>query len=323
MHKCEWFLPALLRLSILFILSAPTQLYAWSAEGHSAIAMNAISRLPHALQRTYFDILAHGPWVRGQVKHRGYSTEALNKLISKAAVWPDRVKQKRLIELFNLYGSGSVPLALKAYLNADTRQWHYENTLYWSAEGGLVAAQKGRRGHCPPSFKGKLFQVWPLLFTAYKDTHDKRDKAIIVAYVLHLAADAYQPLHLFGSLNEQCHDDRGGNLYCVTPTVGFGAPSKECKQNLHKTWDQGFGFFSSADNLTNSKLKGRAKFLGDARDLSVVLTLAKPILDKIYPEKASDVLSPSYQASSMQVVERMSAYSTLHLVAALSLLEQI
>ena len=109
----------------------------------------------------------------------------------------------------------------------------------------------------------------------------------VLAFLLHLSADVYQPLHTFSGFDEQCRSDRGGNAVCVERV----STAKACKVNLHTLWDRGFGVFDwhahrlifsskrkvieldgSIFSMTEWRLPGpvEAEFIYQAEDLSII-----------------------------------------------------
>lgn len=276
--------------------------WSWSANGHGDIAIAALERLPKSAQQEYQQILAAGPWAKGGASWRSHA--------ARAAAWPDRVRDMPLRKVFGQYGSGKVPGALQPYRKHNTSDWHYTNALFIDSAGRVVEATTAASTHpCPPARDGQLLRVWPSLFTAYEQSRDPRDKAIVLAFLLHLVADAYQPLHLMGSLDANCRHDRGGNAFCVAPVVGFKAGLR-CRDSLHFLWDQGFGAFAE-------KLPPARRFRGDARDLSAAVTAVRRIAPEVYPQKPEQSGSDIYRNRSRRQVEEMAQRASAHLVAAL------
>lgn len=283
-----------------WLASPPT--WGWSAKGHGDIAIAALEQLPKSTQLEYQQILAAGPWAKGGVSWRSNA--------ARAAAWPDRVKGMPLRKVFGQYGSGKVPAVWQSYRKRPTGDWHYSNTLFLDSAGRVVeAATGGATKTCPPARDGRLLTVWPSLFTAYEQARDSRDKAIVLAFLLHLVADAYQPLHLMGSLDASCAHDRGGNAFCVAPVVGFKAGLR-CRDSLHFVWDQGFGAF--AEDVVPAK-----GFRGDVRDLSVAVTRVQRIARQVYPQKSEQPTSATYQKRSRRQVGQMAQRASAHLAAAL------
>lgn len=293
---------ALLFLLALFICPV---VWSWSANGHGDIAIAALNQLPKDAQDDYRQLLMAGTWARGDISWR---TAA-----ARASAWPDRIRDMPLRKLFGQYGSGKVPPALQAYRKFNTSDWHYTNALFIDANGKVVeSSSKASAAACPPARNGKLLQVWPDLLVAYQQTKDPRDRAIVLAFLLHMVGDAYQPLHLLGSLDSSCRHDRGGNAFCVAPIVGFKAGLR-CRDSLHFLWDQGFGAF--ADDIRIGK-----DFRGDVRDLSVAVKLVRRVAAEVYPRKSEQPTSKSYETRSRRQVADMAQRASAHLAATLEFL---
>ena len=60
------------------------------------------------------------------------------------------------------------------------------------------------------------------------------DKAIAIAWILHLSGDIHQPLHTSARVTDtEPKGDQGGNLFLLTPE---GTP-RDKQVNLHWFWD--------------------------------------------------------------------------------------
>lgn len=296
----------MLRWLWLGVTLAAAPAWSWSAKGHGDIAVAALEALPDPVQRFYRPLLQSGPWAQGA---RGWRAAA-----ARAAAWPDRIRDEPLQLLFERYGSGRMPAALATYRAANTNDWHYTNALYLSAQGRLLPASQEENPSCPPPAQGRLLKVWPDLVAAYHQAADPRDKALVLAFILHLLADSYQPLHLMASLDASCKHDRGGNAYCLTPARGFH-PAQRCEQNLHFLWDQGFGAF-------DGDLAAGGHFQGEAADLQAAFTQVKAVALAVYPQHPDAALRSQYTKDGRAQVERLSANSAAHLAALLLELAQ-
>lgn len=267
---------------------------AWSAPGHMQIAEAAFVGLSKQEQGALSSVLAAGPWV-------GKGNAPAQAHLARAAVWPDRIRDTSLQQIFQRHGSGRVPPALRSYRMHDTAQWHFVNARFLTPAGELVPASS-RAQSCPPAAYGQLYDVWVPLLNAFTQANDVRDKAIILAFIMHMGGDAYQPLHTFAALDQHCDHDRGGNGYCVESAQG-----KRCKTNLHQLWDRGFGVF-------DSKWQRDVQFNGDIRDL-----YAQRLKDvvHIYPVSAESVHKPEYQRMAAETVRSQSVLAAAHLRAVL------
>lgn len=292
-------------LFIFVLVFWPVWSWAWSAAGHGDIAIAALEQVPEKKRKEFQSILMEGPWAKGNIS---WKTAA-----SRAAAWPDRIRDMPLRKLFGQYGSGSVPPALQAYRKDSTKEWHYVNTLFIDTSGRILeATQNASAKSCPPAQEGMMLEIWPHLFKAYEQAKDPRDKAIVLSFILHMVGDAYQPLHVLGSVDGGCRHDRGGNGFCTAPIVGFQAGLR-CRESLHYLWDQGFGVF--ADDISS-----KARFSGDPKSLTPALKEVRKVAESVYPKKSESPTSESYKNRSRKHVETVAKKASEHLAAALKTL---
>ena len=210
------------------LLAVMDSAYAWSKVGHEWIVQSAAMELDQNLLDKYDALLKEGIIVPPLYYHA-----KVGERLGAISAWPDKIRNETLVEVFKQYGSGAVPPALLPWANKTSSEWHFTNQIYVNEKGGALGDK------CKLSPSGDLINVWPALLESFKQVKTGRDKNIIVAFALHLAADAYQPLHLMSSVNKQCKPDRGGNNICLIK----GKSGKACPQNLHQLWDDGFETF--------------------------------------------------------------------------------
>lgn len=196
---------------------------AWSNDGHAAIAEAAWQAL-NAPAKAYFGDRAD--WLiqreRAQKWRRsldGYSNFA------KASVWPDTRRDKSLEQLF-AYFNVPVPNELLPWAKPTTQAWHYHNAYLYFA---------GKQS-CQREPNGQLTEIWPALLISYPSSNESQ-RAVIMAFLVHLLADANQPLHTMTAVNRHCESDAGGNGFCLQ------RKGMQCVLNLHQLWDRGFGVF--------------------------------------------------------------------------------
>jgi len=106
--------------------------------------------------------------------------------------------------------------------------WHYADT-FWKQVGGKVEIITNSE----PGGQG-LVQ----LIAADKAMRDAAvkpgDKAIAIAWFLHIGGDLHQPLHTSGRhTDREPKGDQGGNLFLLTPE----GTKREDQVNLHWFWD--------------------------------------------------------------------------------------
>jgi hypothetical protein len=277
--------------------------WAWTGDAHAAIARAGFRQLTPVQQQHFQKLLAIGPWVKPGMTDQ--------QILAEAIAWPDKIRMLSLKNIMLRYGSGEVPKDLQSFAKLSTQDWHYSNLLFITPEGKSVNTGTGKLGICQPRPNGRLLTVWPALIQAYQNADNPKDKAVLLAFILHLLTDAYQPLHLVASVNKSCDQDRGGNLYCTSPRTGFAAaspkiPNKKCKNNLHSLWDKGFGVFKT-------ELKNNQTFSGEALSLSPALKEVSSHAESIYPTTPTDITLPIYQRKTRATIDKLANQASAHL----------
>lgn len=155
--------------------------------------------------------------------HRLIATIAYNNLTSHA---------KQTIDAFTAMSDpGYPPRARFLYAatqpdkwretNRNQSPWHFINTP-WSTD--TTPTQPATT----PNLLTILAQNQVLLANT---TASPSQRAIALAFVLHLAADAHQPLHTINRFSQAFpYGDKGGNLFVI---------SSPYAANLHEYWDEG------------------------------------------------------------------------------------
>ena len=136
------------------------------------------------------------------------------ELFMIASTWADIVRDKNFKVRADKYHKGD---------------WHYADT-FWSNANGKVEVLKD---FAEP--KGKAVEQ---LFAFDKSLRDASvsdaDKAIALAWVLHLGGDIHQPLHTSARVTQyDPKGDQGGNLFMLSPK---GAKGND-RVALHWYWD--------------------------------------------------------------------------------------
>ena len=140
------------------------------------------------------------------------------ELFMIASTWADIIRDRKFKVRYEKYHQGD---------------WHYADT-FWRETNGKVevindfAEPKGKAVE-------QLFAFDKLLRDA---TASDADKAIAIAWVLHLGGDIHQPLHTSARVTElEPKGDQGGNLFLLSPKDARG----ENRLNLHWYWDSIIG----------------------------------------------------------------------------------
>jgi osmotically-inducible protein OsmY len=104
--------------------------------------------------------------------------------------------------------------------------WHYLDT-YWRESNGKIETLPEMEND-KENVVERLFEFDKVLRSDAKDA----EKAIALAWIIHLSGDVHQPLHASGRVTaEEPKGDQGGNTFSLSPK---NAPRKE---NLHWFWD--------------------------------------------------------------------------------------
>lgn len=136
------------------------------------------------------------------------------ELFMIAATWADIVRDKNFKVRNGKYHHGN---------------WHYLDT-FWREENGRV--------ELVPELQSDKENAVERLYTFDKLLRDASaadaDKAIALAWILHLGGDIHQPLHDSGRITQyDPKGDQGGNLFMLSPKDAKG----EDRVSLHWYWD--------------------------------------------------------------------------------------
>lgn len=192
---------------------------AWDDAGHKLTMYIAWEQMSVATRERAIKILLSAPEDSDlSVFYLQDSRSAAAKqreLFMIAATWADIVRDKNFKVRFEKYHKGD---------------WHYADT-FWSNANGKVEVLKDFQEP-----KGKAVEQ---LFAFDKLLRDggaasDADKAIALAWVLHLGGDIHQPLHTSARVTKyDPKGDQGGNLFMLSPK---GAKGND-RLALHWYWD--------------------------------------------------------------------------------------
>ena len=193
----------------LLLALAPAPARAWDDVGHMTVAGIAWQRLSLAARARAVALLRAAPGDAGlaQLRPNTGGPEARDRaLFERAATWADVVRDRRQPERVRRYHRSA---------------WHYVN-VYWRTDAGGRAVDAGI-----PTERENAVERIGALTTALADTRRApADRAIELAWLLHLVGDVHQPLHCSSRVTDaDPRGDRGGNGLRVGST------------NLHSLWD--------------------------------------------------------------------------------------
>ncbi|MCU1289033.1 MAG: Nuclease [Acidobacteria bacterium] len=204
-------------LVILPILVLAFSASAWDDAGHKLSAYIAWQRMtPEAREKATKILLASPADADLSVFYLQDSrSEAAKKreLFMIAATWADIVRDRKFKERYDKYHHGN---------------WHYSDT-FWRSTGGKIEYLK----EVDEGGKGveKLYDFDKKMRDA---SESDAEKAIALAWFLHISGDVHQPLHTSARVTElEPKGDQGGNLFLLSPK---DTPRGE-QLNLHWFWD--------------------------------------------------------------------------------------
>lgn len=203
------------------LLICVTSVKGWNDEGHKTISYIAWQRMSPAAREKAIKILLSAPedsHLSALYPQDSRSAAIKNReLFMIASYWADIVRDRKF-ENRHKYHQGN---------------WHYADT-FWKEENGKVKILEN------PGEEGgkaveKLFEFAKVLQDA---NASNADKAIALAWILHLGGDIHQPLHTSARITElEPKGDQGGNLFLLTPKD----TPREKSENLHWYWDSILG----------------------------------------------------------------------------------
>jgi len=259
----------------LFALAAPAA-FAWNAAGHRLVALIAWQQMTPAARTVATDLLAahpdHGRW-----QARSGDADAGRHAFLEAATWPDDIRgDSRFYD--ETREAPTPPLPGFTDLRRH-RDWHYVDDM----EKG-----EARRGE----LDRQLVRLAALLGNPRALANER---AYALPWLLHLVADAHQPLHVGR------HQDEGGNLFEIEEPAHPRLPHS----NLHRWWDdlpgppwlRGERLRRAADRLlreSSPPAQGNvALWLSESRRLSH---------DFAYPPTA--LITPEFRRAATAVAEQ-------------------
>lgn len=257
---------AILRTVIFGVIAVgfPFSAHAWDDVGHKASAYIAWQRMSPAARETVIRILrtaAEDSHLSAFYQNYGPEPEAVRKLeyFMLVSTWSDIVRDRAFDTRYRKYHKSN---------------WHYDD-IFWRQVGGKAEALTGfEEGGVAVS---KLSEFDKLI---REPSASDRDKAIAIAWIMHLTGDIHQPLHTSARVTEtEPKGDQGGNLFLLTPQ---GTP-RENQVNLHWYWDSII--------VRNTPLKG------EMCERDYIVSIAQRIMKKhSFGSVASELKLGEYEA---------------------------
>ncbi|MGQ0543585.1 MAG: S1/P1 nuclease [Blastocatellia bacterium] len=106
--------------------------------------------------------------------------------------------------------------------------WHYDDTFWKQVDGKIEILSGFEEGGEAALRMGEAEKT-------LRDSNSKEsDKAVAIAWLMHLGGDIHQPLHTSARVTDrEPKGDQGGNLFLLTPE----GTKREDQLNLHWYWD--------------------------------------------------------------------------------------
>ena len=200
----------------MLVLTAHT--FAWDDVGHKTTAFIAWQQMSPAAREAVVKILRSGPEdsdLSAYYIQYGPEPEETRKLeyFMLVATWADIVRERALENRYKKYHKSN---------------WHYDDTFWKQVNGKAELIPETEEGGVAID---KLIEFDKVLRNS---ASTDKDKAIAIAWVMHLIGDLHQPLHTSARVTDrEPKGDQGGNLFHLTPE---GTP-REKQVNLHWFWD--------------------------------------------------------------------------------------
>ena len=241
--------------SFIFVF-ASVSVKAWDDAGHKTIAYIAWNQMSKDARERAYKILMSAPEDADlSVFYLQDSRSAETKkreLFMIAATWADIVRDRKFKARSEKYHHSN---------------WHYDDT-FWTTENGQIKILPN-----PNEDGGQGIKKIIEFDKALKDAAvTDEEKAIALAWILHIGGDIHQPLHTSARITElDPKGDQGGNTFSLSPK---DAP-REGSENLHWFWDS---------------ILGRVVARNDKPDDEYIPMLAEMIMKKYPPVEMQNQL---------------------------------
>ena len=255
---------SLLLCVLLFIFALPS--FAWDDSGHKLVAYIAWQQMSPEAREAAIKLLLNAPEdsqlpalypTPVDANFSTYPIGARSKEAKQrdffmfASYWSDIVRERKYENRYKYHHA----------------TWHYLDT-FWHEAGGKIETLPEMEND-KENVVERLFEFDKVLRSDAADA----EKAIALAWILHLAGDIHQPLHASGRVtDEEPKGDQGGNLFLLTPN------DAKVKETLHWYWD--------------SIVVRTVKRKDDASDAEYLLPIADRMMKKYPLAKMQNRLNP-------------------------------
>lgn len=233
----------ILLLVVLNLIAASFAL-AWDDTGHKVTAYIAWRQMmPEVRAKTVKILLAAPEDSHLSVYYPAGSRSAAAKeleLFMIASTWADIIRDRDFKVRFEKYNQGP---------------WHYAD-IFWQQTNGKAEILENR------SEGAAITKLYDFEKNLNNESLSDSEKAVNLAWFLHVAGDVHNPLHNASRVTEiEPKGDSGGNLFLLSP-----AGATENRVNLHSYWD--------------SILRRNVPRENDACDADYIASMANRIMKK-------------------------------------------
>lgn len=192
--------------------------FAWDDVGHKISAYIAWQRMTPAARDNVIRILRAAPedsqlstfYMNYGVEPEGQRKREFFMLV---ATWADIIRDRAFDTRYKKYHKSN---------------WHYADTFWKQVDGKVEVLSGFEEGG---QAVNQLVEFDKLIRNS---SASDKDKAVAIAWIMHLLGDLHQPLHTSARVTDlEPKGDQGGNLFLLTPQ---GTP-REKQENLHWFWD--------------------------------------------------------------------------------------
>lgn len=208
----------------LFLTFLSINSFAWDDVGHKITAYIAWQQMTPAARENVIRILRSAPEdsnLSAFYQNYGVEPESLRKreYFMLVATWADIVRD------FGVEAKRRHEVRYRKYHKGT---WHYDDTFWKQVNGKeerLTGFDEG----------GQAVERLIEFDKVIKDpSADDKEKAIAIAWIMHLMGDLHQPLHTSARVTDlEPKGDQGGNLFLLTPKD----TPRDKQENLHWFWD--------------------------------------------------------------------------------------
>lgn len=213
-----------LMVAVLAVTVVPRAALAWNETGHMTVAEIAWLQLDQRQRREVGELLKHHPHYEKMLTAGVPEGVDVNEwAFLRAAFWPDLVRPSRPGAEGELYKGPEVT----RYHRGD---WHYIDKPWVRPDDRGKIDPATRPAATQPAKENVLTALEANANILADKTAKPADRAVALAWILHLVGDIHQPLHAVSMVSLDFPDgDRGGNAIVVR--------ENDLVLRLHAYWD--------------------------------------------------------------------------------------